>query len=164
MLHRAPAIVSASVTAQRRVERLAVALGQTLALGELAIRQTEARVAALPPGRPLADAIGLFKEVDDARVGSGFSFNDIAAGRAGVRFAGLAAASPRQLQAVLAAGMAEGDVMPEVADLPEFMTQAEFQRRFGGIGSPAYADMMARIEARLDAMPLARRCAAEPVR
>jgi hypothetical protein len=28
-------------------------------------------------GGPLADAIGLYKEVADARHGSGFSFNDI---------------------------------------------------------------------------------------
>lgn len=51
-------IEAASLTAQRRVERLAAALGQTLALGELAIRQTEARVAALPPGRSLPDVLG----------------------------------------------------------------------------------------------------------
>ncbi len=50
-------IDAASALAQRRVERLAVALQQTLALGEVAIRQTEARVAALPAGRPLADAL-----------------------------------------------------------------------------------------------------------
>ena len=34
----------------------------------------------------LADAIGLYKEIDDARYGSGFSFNDIAADRAGTKF------------------------------------------------------------------------------
>jgi hypothetical protein len=42
-------------------------------------------------GGPLADAVGLYKEVDDARVGSGFSFNDIAADRAGTRFGEFAA-------------------------------------------------------------------------
>jgi len=37
-------------------------------------------------GTPLADAVGLWKELADARRGgSGFSFNDIAADRAGTR-------------------------------------------------------------------------------
>lgn len=36
-------------------------------------------------GTPLADAVGLFKEMEDAKQGSGFSFNDIAADRAGTR-------------------------------------------------------------------------------
>lgn len=35
----------------------------------------------------LSDAIGLYKELEDARSGSGFSFNDIAANRAGTSFA-----------------------------------------------------------------------------
>ena len=33
---------------------------------------------------------------------------------------------------------------------------AEFQRRFGGVDSPAYLDMMAEIEARIDRVPLYR--------
>ncbi len=28
--------------------------------------------------------------------------------------------------------------MPEIADLPEYMPEAEFKRRFGGVGAPAY--------------------------
>jgi hypothetical protein len=37
-------------------------------------------------GGPLADAVGVYKEIEDSRGGSGFSFNDIAADRAGTRF------------------------------------------------------------------------------
>ena len=36
-------------------------------------------------GGPLSDAIGVYKEVSDSRGGSGFSFNDLAADRAGTR-------------------------------------------------------------------------------
>jgi hypothetical protein len=46
--------------------------------------------------------------------------------------------------------------MPDVADLPEFMPEAEFKRRYGGIGRPAYQRMMADIEARIASRPLFR--------
>ena len=46
--------------------------------------------------------------------------------------------------------------MPDVSDLPEFMPEAEFKRRYGGIGAPAYNNMMAKIEARVASRPLLR--------
>ena len=106
---------------------------------------------AAEAGSPLADAIGLYKEVEDSRGGSGFSFDDIAADRAGTRFGVLAVKAPQKLQAALAAGVKERDFMPDVSDLPEFMQEAEFKKRYGGIGAPAYQKMMADIEARMAA-------------
>ena len=41
-------------------------------------------------------------------------------------------------------------------DLPEFMAQAEFVRRFGGVGQPRYQAMVDRIEQRIAALPLYR--------
>jgi len=110
-------------------------------------------------GSPLADAIGVYKEIDDSRGGSGFSFNDIGADRAGTRFGEVASRSPeraRKLARALAAGAAESDFMPDVSDLPEFMQEAEFKRRYGGVGGPGYARMMATIEARVASLPLLR--------
>ena len=46
--------------------------------------------------------------------------------------------------------------MPEVADLPEYMPEAEFKRRFGGVGAPPYQRMMQDIERRVAACPLYR--------
>jgi hypothetical protein len=46
--------------------------------------------------------------------------------------------------------------MPEVADLPEFLPEAEFKRRYGGIGGARYNRMMARIDARVASRPLLR--------
>ena len=109
---------------------------------------------AVEAGGPLADAIGLYKEVADAHGGSGFSFNDLAADRAGTRFGLLAVRAPALLQARLAAGLQESDLLPPVADLPENMQDPQFQRLFGGIGAPAYRALMADIEARLDKLPL----------
>jgi hypothetical protein len=106
-------------------------------------------------GEPLADAIGVYKEVADSRGGSGFSFNDVAADRAGSRFGTLAAASPasaRKLQDRMSAQLRESDIMPATGDLPEFMPEPEFLRRFGGVDAPAYRQMMAEIERRVAAL------------
>lgn len=105
-------------------------------------------------GGPLADAIGLYKEVADARHGSGFSFRDIAADRAGTRLGLRARHDPLGFQARVARGLTEADLLPDVGDLPEYMSAAEFQRRFGGVGAPAYQAMLREIEARLDRLPL----------
>ena len=120
---------------------------------------TVSAALAAHAGGPLSDAIGLYREVDDSRRGSGFSFSDIAADRAGTRFGERAtgsAAGARQLQQRVAAGIKESDLMPEVADLPEYMPEAEFKRRFGGIDAPAYQRMMADIERRVAACRLYR--------
>ena len=56
----------------------------------------------------LSDAIGLYKEIEDSRIGSGFSFNDIAADRAGTKFgekAVVSEASAQQLQRRVAQGL-----------------------------------------------------------
>ena len=114
---------------------------------------------AAEAGSPLADAVGLYKEVDDSRGGSGFSFNDIAADRAGTRFGEIASHSPeraRKLAQALASGVKETDFMPDVADLPEFLPEAEFKRRYGGIGGRRYNNMMAAIEKRVASRPLLR--------
>jgi hypothetical protein len=109
-------------------------------------------------GGPLADAVGLYKEVEDSRGGSGFSFNDIAADRAGSKFGEYAAhsANARTLQQKLREGLKEREIMPATADLPEFMPEAEFQRRFGGVDGAGYKKMMAEIERRIAALPLYR--------
>ncbi|MBM4298296.1 MAG: hypothetical protein FJ143_11210 [Deltaproteobacteria bacterium] len=109
-------------------------------------------------GGPLADAVGLYKEIEDSRGGSGFSFNDIAADRAGVKFGEHAAhnANAGLVQKKLSKGISERDIMPVTTDLPEFMQDAEFQRRFGGIDGAEYKKMMAEIDRRIAALPLYR--------
>jgi hypothetical protein len=113
-------------------------------------------VLAMEGGGPLADAIGVYKETADLRDGSGFSFNDIAADRAGTRLGLLARRDPRALQERLAKGPREGDFMPDVADLPEFLTASDFAATYGGVDAPPYRRMLAEIERRLDALPLLR--------
>jgi hypothetical protein len=102
---------------------------------------------------PLSKAVGLFKEVADSRGGSGFSFNDLAADRAGTRLGELAMQQPLRLQAALAGVLQEADFMPHAADLPEAMAEAEFKRRFGGVGEPRYMAMVAEIDRRVSELP-----------
>ena len=112
-------------------------------------------VIAAEAGTPLADAVGLWKELADARSGgSGFSFNDLAADRAGTRFGELAVGDPTRLQQRIAAGVSDADLLPQVSDLPEHLSEAEFVTRYGGVGGAAYNRMLATIESRLDSMPM----------
>jgi hypothetical protein len=114
-------------------------------------------VIAAESSTPVADAVGLWKELADTRRGgSGFSFNDIAADRAGTRLGEAAVHDAARLQARLAAGVGEADIMPPVADLPEGLSEAEMVARFGGVGAPAYQRLMSDIESRIDALPLLR--------
>ncbi|MEO5697101.1 MAG: hypothetical protein ABIQ60_08195 [Burkholderiaceae bacterium] len=114
-------------------------------------------VIAAEAGTPLADAVGLWKELADARQGgSGFSFNDLAADRAGARFGDLAVRAAQRLQARIAASGGEADFMVDASDLPEFLPETEFVARYGGVGGTAYNRLLAEIEARVDALPLFR--------
>ena len=64
--------------------------------------------------------------------------------------------SARVLQARLRVPLTERVLMPETSDLPEFLAEPEFKRRFGGVGGPEYVRMMADIDARIAALPLYR--------
>ncbi|MDP1901036.1 MAG: hypothetical protein Q8K96_11350 [Rubrivivax sp.] len=112
---------------------------------------------AAEAGTPLADAVGLWKELADARRGgSGFSFNDLAADRAGTRLGELAVRDPARLQSRLAPSTREDDFMPDASDLPEFLPEAEIDARYGGVGGTAFKRMAADIEARIETLPLFR--------
>lgn len=104
-------------------------------------------------GEPLADAIGIHKELADARHGSGFSFADLAADRAGTAFGELLRRRPERLDQLLREGFDEADIMPDLAGLPEYLGEREFRKRFGQPGSPAYQQVIAEIDRRLFALP-----------
>jgi hypothetical protein len=118
---------------------------------------TSAALSAMG-GSAISDAIGLFKEVDDSRGGSGFSFNDLCADLAGTKFGEWATSSTRagRVQSGLAAPLDESVFMADVSGLPEHMDEAEFARRFGGVGAPKYNEMATEIERRVETLPLYR--------
>jgi len=109
---------------------------------------------ALASNETLSDGAGLFKEeLDAGEGGSGFSFSDLMADRAGTRLA-LAAtrdeAAARWMQQQLADGFLLGDLFPPAADLPEGIADAELLSQYGGVGGDQYNQMAAEIERRLD--------------
>lgn len=99
-------------------------------------------------------AIGEFKELlDSNRGGSGFSFDDLAANRAGIRFAmTLIEAKPEQLKGLLDTLGTERAIFPRISDVPAGLSDSEFERRFGNIDNPAYQEVLANIERRIDAL------------
>ena len=104
----------------------------------------------------LSDAIGLYKEIEDKRSGSGFSFNDIAADRAGTRFGELATVSHTdavQLQQLINQGIDDKDLMPKWDDLPESLSQNVFRQQYGDFDTPAYLKLISTIERRVEALP-----------
>ena len=115
---------------------------------------------ALEGGSALSNAIGVHKEVDDAkrfdRDREGFSFRDLVADKAGTRFGTLAIKSPQKIQRAVAAGVKETDFMPPHKDFAENLPEPEFRKRYGGVGAPAYNNVVADIETRVARAPLLR--------
>lgn len=112
---------------------------------------------ALLSNESTSDRVGLFKEQLDAQQGgSGFSFADLMANLAGIRWATAATrdkASAVAVQTRLARGFDVDAFFPPTADLPENIPAAEFQGRYGGVGGPGYQAVLAQINARLAALP-----------
>ena len=92
-------------------------------------------------GGGLANAIGLFKELDDSRDGTGFSFDDLLADRAGVRLAELATGTDQQarlLQQRMSNELSESDFMPSIENLPPSIMELEFKRKYRDLDSEKY--------------------------
>lgn len=104
-----------------------------------------------------SDATGLLKEeLDAGEGGSGFSFADLLADRAGTTFALVATRDPeaaRAMQRRLAKGFHSDDFFPPAEDLPEGIPDAELQRRYGGVGGEDYLKLVEEIERRVAACP-----------
>lgn len=96
---------------------------------------------AVSGGSKLSNFAGLAKEVDDSDGGSGFSFADLAADRAGVRLAELATGSAQkasEIQQKMAAVKTEDQFMPRIDNLPEGIMALQFKKRYSDFDSKAY--------------------------
>jgi hypothetical protein len=114
-----------------------------------------AAALSVSAGSRLANIIGLAKEEDDTTSGSGFSFTDLAVDKAGAQLGALSqGGKAAQVQALLASSSSDAALCPPVADLPEFMAEEEFARRFSKVGSPAYRKVIKEIDRRLAAHSL----------
>ncbi len=105
-------------------------------------------------GSGLANLAGIYKELNDSQSGSGFSFADLAADRAGVRFAEIASGSSEHaklLQQRMSDNFKETDFMPRIDNLPEGIHEIEFKLKYKDLDSKTYKMVEGEIERRIAA-------------
>lgn len=120
---------------------------------------TASAAFAVAGGGVFSNAIGLYKEVDDADGGSGFSFKDLAADKAGAQFGQAAVESESsaiRLQNRIERGIDDAALVPNVSGLAENMNDAEFKRRYGGVGGSEYERVVQDIDQRIASSALYR--------
>lgn len=102
--------------------------------------------------------IGEFKEIlDTAKGGSGFSFADLAADKAGLAFAEYLTRNNKtalKAQDILVKRIDESIFFPFIHDLPEGMRESDFTRVVGGIDSKRYNKLEANIDQRIAGLKL----------
>lgn len=115
---------------------------------------------AVTVGPAQADALGITKEwLDSAPGGSGFSFADLAADRAGIALARQATrstADAEQFRQRISAGLEPADLCPSVLDLPEGLTRDQLEQEWGGLASEKTRQWLDEIERRIQGMSLLR--------
>ncbi len=103
-------------------------------------------------GTDAAHAAGIAKEFLDAQNASGFSFADIAADRAGTRFANGVFKNHFPLGALAKSFVVETFV-PEIEGLPEGLTAAQFKTQYGAKTGPKVLEQLTDIDRRIEALP-----------
>jgi len=129
-------------------------LGAPTLLGRRDLAQhffVSAHLAAIG-GTEIAAASGLAKEISDAGGGSGFSFADMAANRAGILFAGGVMNKRFSLRTV-ADEFTVPAYMPTVDDLPEGLTAAQLLSQFGPQTDDRFRRQLQQIDQRLLQLP-----------
>lgn len=113
---------------------------------------------ALASQQGISIAAGEFKELlDSGDGGSGFSFVDLAADRAGIQFVTLATAGEeeaRELQEQLAQVTSEYSFFPDISGLLEGMSDAQFREQYGDVESARYLEEVRRIDQRIARLPI----------
>lgn len=102
-------------------------------------------------------AMGEWKELDDSLPGgSGFSFVDLTADRAGMHLARAATDPATAVQvAELLADTNDTALFPTAAHtMAEGLNEREFTRRYGGLAGSSYAQAVRRVDRLLDRLPL----------
>ncbi len=105
----------------------------------------------------LTAAIGEFKELMDRGAGgSGYSFVDLAADHAGVKFALVATDDKTAflLRKLLAKSVSERTFFPETQGLPENLNKASFTQQFKQVDSPQYKELLNQIDQRIASLPM----------
>ena len=104
-----------------------------------------------------AMAMGLFKEqLDAVDGGTGFSFTDIAADMAGLRFADIAVdpAEADRMRRLVAADWSVAAILPALEGLPDGLSQTTFETLYGSPQDPRYQVVIRVIGHRMEACAL----------
>lgn len=107
----------------------------------------------------VAQAIGLEKEFKDSDGGSGFSFSDLAADRAGITFGNLALdthSKARIIQTRLAKVVYESEYMPNIDSLPNGLKNIDFKLKYSNSESTAYKKVIRLIDKRISSCTIYR--------
>jgi hypothetical protein len=108
-------------------------------------------------GPTVAEAAGLAKELKDAEENNnGFSFIDLAADKAGIRFALQILETEVALEEV-AQDFQLRKVMPDIQGLEEGIPSERFRREFGSTDDERFQKIVRLIESRLENLPTAKR-------
>lgn len=106
----------------------------------------------------VSGSVGEAKELlDSIKGGSGFSFVDLLADRAGMKFANIAtgsASSATALQQFFSQDRSEAELFPNKARLPEGIPQQLFEQTYQSVDSDIYRQMVQEIDRRLQELPL----------
>jgi hypothetical protein len=111
-----------------------------------------AATLSISSNQHLAQMLSVEKELNDAKKPSGFSFVDLAADKAGIRFGSFAIASvksARLLQKKMGRALHYKDFIPTIKDLPENLSTSNFQKDYQSIYSPQYQFMLQKIDFRI---------------
>lgn len=104
-----------------------------------------------------SDAIGEFKEfLDTNKGGSGFSFADLQADRAGTRLAMIVTKSEQHAQRAqqLLAKVTDAELLPSIEGLHEGLNEENFDKKFKNVLSKDYQQTLAEIDKRLKNLPV----------
>ena len=104
-------------------------------------------------GKLATASAGLAKEMKDAQGGTGFSFVDMAANRAGIIFAEHVLSGQLPL-ADLAREFHVDDYLPTLQGLEEGLTSKELQKNYGGTDQTTLAEEIDQIVQRVNDLPV----------
>jgi hypothetical protein len=104
-----------------------------------------------------SDAIGEFKEfLDTNKGGSGFSFADLQADRAGTRLAMIVTKSEQNAKRAqqLLAKVTDAELLPSIEGLHEGLNEDSFEKKFKDVLSKDYQQTLTEIDNRLKTLPV----------
>jgi hypothetical protein len=124
---------------------------------DLTLHFLSSAALALTVGPEQAHRVGLEKELSDSRGGSGFSFVDLAANRAGIQLALTATAFPEEAQMIqirMGRIKKDTDIMPVTTGLPEGLSESKFIRLFENTESKKFLRISKAIDERIVRCPV----------